>query len=316
MRTLQAVLLGLALLLSVLWPAPASAQEHEPNLGDYVNSVRETAIAARRGDRLGFEDAGARLLAVQTVLLPDGTRITIDQRWLAAELARPTPDLPLIAERLGALADALSLPEGAAPADARQRLEQILSRPPFNREVAAPVWWSAAIDWLVRLLERILTPIENVPSGAGTAFGWLIGLAGALFLGGILLYVLIGLRHSVVRGASTAAVPAEHALSAQEAATQAANLIRSGDSRMAVRYMYLAALLWLDERKLLRYDPALTNREYLDRVGANPELRRRLAQVVATFDRVWYGHEPLSDAEYAEYVGRIEQLRHPDRPAR
>lgn len=59
-----------------------------------------------------------------------------------------------------------------------------------------------------------------------------------------------------------------------------------------MRYLYLAALLRLDERGQLRYNRALTNREYLDRVQDNPHLQAALPPIVETFDRVWYGYAP------------------------
>jgi hypothetical protein len=76
-----------------------------------------------------------------------------------------------------------------------------------------------------------------------------------------------------------------------------------------VRYLYLSALLWLDERDHLRYDRALTNREYLERVRNNPALRTRLAPVIETFDRVWYGHAALDAQAFAAYQEQIEALR-------
>ena len=75
-----------------------------------------------------------------------------------------------------------------------------------------------------------------------------------------------------------------------------------------MRYLYLAALLRLDERGLLRYDRALTNREYLERVRENPALRERLRPIVDTFDRVWYGHAQLDAEGFAEYRARVRAL--------
>ncbi len=75
-----------------------------------------------------------------------------------------------------------------------------------------------------------------------------------------------------------------------------------------MRFLYLAALLRLDERDLLRYDRAMTNREYLEQTRDNPVLRARLAPVVDTFDRVWYGHVPLDATAFADYRAQVEAL--------
>jgi hypothetical protein len=298
----------LALALALLG-APALAQSPPPSLDEYASWVREASIAARRGDRIGLEDAGARLVAVSTVRLPDGAELPVDNRWLAAELARATPDTRRLGERLAALADALALPASAAPADARERLSDILGRPPFDREVEPPSWWLDFLNWLGRLIERLLQPVGSISPQAANLTAWAVGALGGLLLLGVLVYLLLGLRRAVVAGARDAASDPEEHLTARSAFDQAGDLARAGDTRTAVRYLYLAALLWLDERKLLRYDRALTNREYLDRTRDNPELQRRLAPIVATFDRVWYGHAPLTDDEYREYVQRVERLR-------
>jgi hypothetical protein len=290
-----------------------SELESEVDLPTYTAWVREAAIAARRGDRLGLEEAGRRLVAVQVVRLgpqaaPEA-RLPVDNRWLAAELARPAPDTARLAARLAALADALGLPPGAAPEDARERLRAILSRPPFDRQPETPQWWRDFLDWLARLLERIFRPVTNLPPAVVDPAAWVIAAVGGLLLIGVIVYLLFGLRRALVSGARAREEDPEARLTARSAFDQAGDLARAGDTRTAVRYLYLAALLWLDERALLRYDRALTNREHLDRVRDNPELQRRLAPIVATFDRVWYGHGSLSRDEFAEYVTQVERLR-------
>ncbi|MEN9937740.1 MAG: hypothetical protein RLZZ387_4319 [Chloroflexota bacterium] len=301
---------ALALALALALVAPAAAQERPPDLPTYAAWVREAAAAARRGDRIGLEESGARLTAVTAVRLADGSTLPADNRWLAAELAGSDPDMGLAAARLGALADALALPPGAAPADAQDRLREILSRPPLDRSAPEPPrWWLNFLDWLGRVLELILRPMADAAPATGNATAWVVGAVGGLLLLGVLGYLLLGLRRSVVSGARERSDDHEARLTSRAALDQAGETIRAGDSRSAVRYLYLAALLWLDERGQLRYDRALTNREYLEHVRDNPELFGRLAPIVATFDRVWYGHAALSDEELERYRRQVEQLR-------
>lgn len=297
-------------LLLLIAVQPANAQQTEPlDLPTYTALVREVATAARRNDRLGLEDAGARLAAVREVRVGDNL-LPVDNRWLADELARPAPRTTLIATRLAALADALSLPASAAPADALERLRAILNRPPFGeREAQTPQWWTDFWNWVGRQLEALLRPLMDTPPAASNTAAWVVAALGALLLGGIVLYLVLGLRRSIVRGAQARALDAESGLTARQAHEQAGELARAGDTRTAVRFLYLAALLRLDERGLLRYDRSLTNREYLDRLRENPELRATLAPIVATFDQVWYGHAALTPDEFQQYTRRVEQLR-------
>lgn len=299
----------LLLLLLLLTHAPAAQPAPPPDLPTYTAWVREAAVAARRGDRLGLENAGGRLAAVTAVRAGD-VALPVDNRWLAAELARPAPRMPLVAARLIALADTLAQPPSAAPPDAAARLRAILARPPFARAAPQmPQWWADFWSWLGRAIEALLRPVASTPPEVATATAWIVAIGGALLLAGVLLYLLLGLRRGVARTARAAPPGPEDGLTARGAFDQAGDLARAGDSRSAVRYLYLAALLWLDERDLLRYDRALTNREYLDRVRDNPALQRRLAPIVATFDRVWYGHAPLSREELAQFTQDIERLR-------
>jgi Domain of unknown function (DUF4129) len=290
--------------------SPVFAQDQPPDLPTYTGWVREAFAAARRNDRLGLEDAAARLIATSSVRLTDRATIAVDNRWLREALGEAQPDIPAIAARLGAILDALAQPPSAAPANARDRLKQLLDMPPFKRseEDAQPSWLRDFLEWLLRVLEQILRPIGRVTAATGNTVAWVIGIVGLGLLLGIIAYMLRGLRRGMVADAQIDDDPEAH-LTAISALDQAGGLARGGDYRTAVRYLYLSALLWLDERNLLRYDRALTNREYLDRVRDNPALRARMTPIVDTFDRVWYGHIPIDADTFEAYREQVEMLR-------
>lgn len=304
----------LLLLLCVLLPAIAGpwavarAQATPPDLGSYEAWLREAFAAAQRGDRLGLEQVAPRLLETRAVRLDDGATVPVDNSWLGEALAASDPDLPLIAERLGALLDALSRPIDAAPADAQQRLRDILSRPPFAREQNSN-FLESLINWFLRLLDRLLAPLDGVGAGPRNIMGWVLAGAGGALVLGVLLYWLLGLRRSLLREAHAAAADPEADLTANSALNQATTLAQSGDYRTAVRYLYLSSLLWLDEHGLLRYDRALTNREYLERLRDNAALRAQLVPIIETFDRVWYGYATLDAESFARYRQQVEGLR-------
>ncbi len=311
-RTLKTNIVA-AILFSVLcslFSAPAHAQGQPPDLPTYTGWVREAFAAAQRNDRLGLEDAAARLTATASVQLVDGATIAVDNGWLREALHEAQPDLPAITARLGAILDALAQPPSAAPADARERLKQLLDKPPFKRseEDTQPTWLRDFLDWLGRALEQILRPVGRAAAAGGNTIAWAIGIVGLGLLLGVIAYMLRGLRRGMVADAQIDHDP-EANLTAKTALDQAGGLARGGDYRTAVRYLYLSALLWLDERNVLRYDRALTNREYLDRVRENPVLRARMAPIVDTFDRVWYGHMPIDADAFAAYQEQIEALR-------
>jgi hypothetical protein len=289
----------------------AYAQSQPPDLATYTGWVREAFAAAQRSDRLGLEDAATRLVATSSVRLPGDATIAVDNGWLRDALKSAEPDLPAIAERLGAIIDALAQPPSVAPADARERLQRMLDQPPFKQpdEPQTPSWLREFFDWLGRVLENAFRPLGPISPSGGRTVAWGIAIVGAALLIGVLVYLLRGLRRGVVASAHADDGDAEANLTAKTALDQAGGLARGGDYRTAVRYLYISALLWLDERDILRYDRALTNREYLERVRDNPALRERMAPIVETFDRVWYGHLPIDAESFAAYQRQVEALR-------
>jgi Domain of unknown function (DUF4129) len=299
------------ILLTMITPRTTYAQ-NAPDPQTYATWVRETLAAARRGDQIGLEETAARLIATTEVQLSDGSTVAVNNDWLRTELARQPPNTTLITARLGALADALAQPSSNAPADALERLRTILSNPPYGQPdsppaTPPPAWLSDLLNFFVRILEALLRPIGVASAGSGSMLAWILAGIGGFAIIGVILYLARGLWR-----ARTIAVPPdtdpEAHLTSIQAIDQAGTLARSGDYRTGVRFLYLAALLRLDERGLLRYDRALTNREYLDRLRENPRLQAALAQVVETFDRVWYGYAPLDQAAFDAYRAGVERL--------
>jgi len=236
----------------------------------------------------------------------------VDNRWLAEELARPEPRLPLIAARLGALIDTLSRAGPSPPDDALQRLEDILARPPFARAEPRPREpgpLDRLFEGLGRLLAGLLEPVGARANPSATVAGWALLAGGAALVIAVLWLWLRGLRRTLRVETRLEARPDATAHTAAEARDRADELARQGNYREAVRALALATLLWLDERGRLRYEPHQTNREHLARLRDQPPLHERLAPVVETADRVWYGKAPIDARGYAEYAHQVSALR-------
>lgn len=90
---------------------------------------------------------------------------------------------------------------------------------------------------------------------------------------------------------------------------RAAIAMSSGDYRAAIRYLYLASLLLLDERDVIRFSPSLTNTEHLCQITGQPQVRSLLEHIVGIFDRVWYGFAPVDDSLYQHFQHLIDQLQ-------
>lgn len=305
-------LIAILLTLLLCLPGAVAAQAQPPTLADYERLLREAQAAAARGDRLDVEQVAPALTAVDAVRLADGRLAPVDNRWLAEALDTADPDLPAVAERLGALVDALAYAGPAAPPDAQQRLADLLARPPFAQErpPREPSFIERFFDWLFDRLAELFEPVGQVAEATdGTLVSWVLVALGGLLVVAVLMIWLRGLRRTLAADPGALRDEAEERLSAGDALSRANGLAQRGDYRAAVRYLYLSSLLWLDERRLLRYDRTLTNREYLTRLGERPDLRERLAPVVETFDRVWYGDAPLDAERFAAYEQQVARLR-------
>ncbi|GIV89281.1 MAG: hypothetical protein KatS3mg055_1799 [Chloroflexus sp.] len=296
------------------WPALAMAQPTEVSLTEYERLLRAAYAAAQRGDRLELQALADELTIVSHVRMPDGQLASVDQRWLTEALLESEPDLLAVTARLGALIDALP-PSTTPPAQALQRWEEVFNEPPFDRN--GPGWLEQFFEWLFGLLERLNPPLPEVPidgpqSDASSnlrPFVWIgIGLAMLIF-GGVLFFWIREVRLTTQAPKQQTPTAEADPITCSEAQRLAAAARQAGDRRSAVRYLYLAALLWLDEQGLLHYDRSLTNREYLQQLRDRPSLRDRLAPVVNTFDAVWYGQQVIDEQAFARYEQQVAAIK-------
>ena len=259
---------------------------------------------------------------LESVRLPDGTHIPIDTSAIVTGLRADPPD----AERLETLLNTMleqrqSWPAGPFGAPELQKLAEILAGPEYQWSEEAPP--SPLEEWIARQFARFMNWLFETLEGRITSSGlriWqlvLIGL-GALALAFVLGYLGRNLRKMAAAEAGLGSDDHfEENLSPSAALSKAQAMSSNGDFRMAVRYLYLAALLQLEERGLLRYDRSKTNREYLGDIQRRttlqtPALLDSFAGVVEVFDRVWYGYQPIDLAGYENYaasVARIAELR-------
>lgn len=314
-------LAGLILLVGSLSRSLAHADEPPLPLDAYWQKMEDTRALAESLADAPPEDSGPALRAeadawdtLTALTLPDGNALPINHTWLTAALRADPPDpnrvSALVTSHLAARDEWEQDP--ASPPDL-VALREILARPEFQWETPEPTWleklWQQIQEWFWEALYRLFggrqIDIPNSPLVYVIAGSIVIVLA--LVIG----FFLRGFLANLV--AETAAPASPHAadedLSAEAALQKAQALSGAGDYRTAVRYLYLSALLLLEERGLLRYNRSLTNREYLRSVSHLPELSAILRDVVDVFDRVWYGYQPLDESAYVRYAERVADLQ-------
>lgn len=115
----------------LLLPSLAQAQTGAPSLDTYQTWLRTAYAAATRADRIGLDAIATQLENTTAVQLPNGSSVTVNNRWLQDALAQEPPPYDLITGRLGALLDALDQPAAATNGDGQQQLRNVFNRDPF-----------------------------------------------------------------------------------------------------------------------------------------------------------------------------------------
>ncbi|HHY55794.1 MAG TPA: DUF4129 domain-containing protein [Chloroflexi bacterium] len=305
----------LAMLLVLLMALAASpvayGQDETPapsSLEDYAAAVRAAEGLLR--DAPTASDAARRQLApFAQVELISGESVTVAPLLgtEGAELngAPARARLQLVERQLDA-ADA------DQTADRLAVLESILAGPAFQERES---WLDQLRRWLTNLFQQwagsAAADIEPSPVSTvlAQAVGWGVVIVGSALLITLLARWLRSLLHTFIgdavkvegRGDDTPMTP----IAARAAA---ARLAQHGDYRAAVRQLYHAALLTLQERRIVVRDPSLTNREVLARTPATHPVYTPLAAVVEVFDDVWYGvHEP-DQTTFEQYRSTVDEL--------
>lgn len=82
----------------------------------------------------------------------------------------------------------------------------------------------------------------------------------------------------------------------------------ASDFRHALRFLYLSAILHLQERGRLTHDKSLTNWEYLHALQSDVALQRALLPAIQMFDEVWYGYQPCDAETVANYRELLKDI--------
>jgi len=264
-----------------------------------------------------------------------GFAFDADNRWLHEELdlyaniAKDKTDerielLLRITERLHALDARLAEAASAAPAARdkeaeKGRLNAILQRREYNQQAAEDTalarLWKKFKDWL-----RSLMP-ESRPLGEGTAntFSLVARLFVFALTAAVIIYVLWKYGAQLLprnrpgkKTRSEARVVLGERLapgqSPGDLIEQAEALARAGDLRGAIRKAYIAVLVELGERRVLRLAAHKTNRDYLSAIRRErAALYGDMQPLTHNYERHWYGFAPATDADWHDFRTRCRE---------
>jgi len=290
----------------------------------------------------GNKDHHAEILKKLRERLPAGQKIDIqggtiesDTGWLTgaiddyetrANLSEKAVVLTGIKERLAAIDIRIDQLEAAKAAERskdedKQKLAEILKRQEYQKpeppkESVIQRWIREFFEWLS---QRFPEPdIKPVDGGGASAFPFFlqIVLYLALIAGiGFLIYrfapYFVGRFGSRVKKKKGDRVILGERIAADASVndlfSEADDLARRGELRLAIRKGYIALLCELSDRKLIGLARHKTNRDYLRDVRKRPRLFENMSGMTSTFERHWYGFKNIDAGEWEDFRATYER---------
>lgn len=179
-------------------------------------------------------------------------------------------------------------------------------------------WIAKSLDKIRRLIQgqERNTPsrVQRVETGGGVPFlvaaMWaMLAVAAGLFL--YLAFRNFSFKRSLKRKAMALLEDDEPQRTADQWLEEAARLESQGRYREAIRCLYLASLLRLDELHVAAFERSQTNWEHYRRFESSPVKPPGidLLQPTRAFDRFWYGSEPCGPADLEGFRGLYRSLK-------
>ena len=230
----------------------------------------------------------------------------------------------------------------AAEADPRAAVKKLLQQPEFQPLAERPelqelvkglnlgrtrTWWTSLVQWIRNTLFKPADPKVNAPDVKWGNLGFLEPVFYVL-LGIAVLYILALLVRwfieRPVTGEARAATMVMDAPPLEASATEnaldhtvdewerfAQQWLVKGDSRQAIRALYLAALVHLHRERRIDYNRAFTNWAYVRHYRGELEQKGILKSLTQVFDEVWYGERACGEERYRDFERGVRELGTP-----
>jgi len=197
----------------------------------------------------------------------------------------------------------------------RDTARLVLERPEFQVETAPPGGEQLLqfLEWLIRQLLRPFVWLFNAMEGFPDPLRWVIVIALFLLLIALLghiFYTVFSVLRPPARKTSLVDVERGNELQPADFEKLADEAAADRDYIGAVRCLFRAALVGLQQREQKRLRPGITNREILSRLR-DTRLIDAMRLFVETIDAGWYGRQPCGEGEYRRCLAAYQELRVP-----
>ncbi|MCL6459257.1 MAG: DUF4129 domain-containing protein [Gorillibacterium sp.] len=197
----------------------------------------------------------------------------------------------------------------------KEKLRQILQQSEYSNQLPnksnsinpIKAWLEKLWQWLLDLF-----PDASISPGAPK----LLALITLLLVVAVLAFVIVRLVSGIAMGNRMSGHArgvfhdaTELGLSYRQLLLEARSSAESGDYREAVRRMFLAALLLLNEQEWVSAEKWKTNHEYLEELQEhNPTVVPTFVKAAQLFERVYYGSEHAEELEYKRLSALLSPL--------
>ena len=182
-------------------------------------------------------------------------------------------------------------------AQTREAVRDVLAEREFAelQRDKQPPWWAR---WVFRTIQAVRDFFNAMPAWLlWTILIWMVLTLVAI--AGHLLYVLlqsvgaVSCRASVKRRALDGELLGIRELEFDSVYARSQQLLAAGDWAAAARYLYVAAILWLDRRGRIVFRISKTNRDYQRELASHPPAHGPFESLTTLFDRAVYrGDQP------------------------
>ena len=311
----------------------AAAQTY---IDEMLTEIAKSEQGEGNADRLGEISSRlrVRLPAGQKIDVP-GAAVEMDADWLIvslddlgqrSNLTEKAVVLTGIKERLAAIDQRIGELEDAVAAsrskdEDKQKLAEILRREEYQKpraeeESLIQRWKREFFEWLERMFPK--PDVKPGQVGGFQSFSLILQILLYAFLAAAIGFVIYKFApffskrfagrkkkkkgDRVILGERIAADA-----SANDLFSEADDLAKRGDFRLAIRKGYIALLCELSDRKLIGLARHKTNRDYLGDVRKRPRLFENMSGMTSTFERHWYGFKNIDAGEWENFRATYER---------
>jgi len=198
----------------------------------------------------------------------------------------------------------------------RDAVNRVLAEPEFadlRRDVQS--WWMALLQWLERTVLGIGRWFDRIPSWLWwTIVIWLILTLLAIFAH--FAYVLWGMIvSSAARRGPAGESPSGRGellgirdLEFDSVYRRARELLSSREWAQATKYLYVAAILWLDRQGWAQFKSSKTDYDYLRELSDRPRSRQAFRDLTNRFESTVYGGVPSTADLCQEMTSLLDHL--------